>query len=66
MIKKHLKKRVYPKERQEIIDELRLKQYDNGTWKKSQKNQKNHNKVIQRQLQMAKERYISRKQTKKY
>ena len=37
MIKKQLKKRVYPKERQEIIDELRLKQYDNGTWKKSKK-----------------------------
>ena len=41
---------VSPEERQEIIDEQRLKQYNNEI-------SKNH-KYIQRQLQMNKKRYI--------
>ena len=59
MIKQYIKKYVSPEKRQEIIDELRLEQQNNGISKKSQKFQKIHNKVIQRLLQMTKERYIS-------
>ena len=39
-------------ERQEIIYELRLKQYNDGVSKKKQEFQKIHIKIIQRKLQM--------------
>ena len=59
MINKYIKKYVSPEERSKIIDELRLEQQNNEISKKSQKFQKIHNKIIQRLLQMTKERYIS-------
>ena len=47
------KERYIPSEKKkEIIDELRFKQYNNGTSAKSQKLQKIRKKIIQKQLQM--------------
>ena len=51
-------KYISPGERQEIIYKLRLKQSDNGISKNHKSLKNNHNKMIQRQLQMTKERYI--------
>ena len=51
-------KYISPGERQEIIHKLRLKQSDNGISKNHKSLKNNHNKMIQRQLQMTKERYI--------
>ena len=43
---------IPPGKEKEIIDELRFKQYNNGTSAKSQKLQKIRKKIIQKQLQM--------------
>ena len=43
---------ISPGERQEIIDELKLKQYNNRISKNHKSYQKIHNKIIQKQLQM--------------
>ena len=51
-------KYISPGERQEIIYKLRLKQSDNGISKNHKSLKNNHNKMIQRQQQMTKERYI--------
>ena len=52
MIKKYLKNHVSPEERQIIIDELRLKQYNNKISKNEKSFKTIHKKIIQRQLQM--------------